>query len=133
VTVGLLIITHNQIGSELLNTATRMLGYCPLAAASLNVTEHDDPDQLSMQAQCMADQLDTGWGLLILTDLFGSTPANIAHNICQHHMIKILTGINLPMLVRVLNYPTLDLDNLAYKALSGGLDGVILCGHGEQL
>lgn len=128
--VGLLLITHNRIGVELLETATRMLGRCPLAAISLPVTVQDDPDQLREVAERCAKRLDDGSGVLVLTDLFGSTPANIATALGAGERVRVLAGVNLPMLVRVLNYPELELAALADKALSGGRDGVMPCPRG---
>ena len=129
--VSLLVITHNQIGAELLTTVTRMFGRCPLAATAINVTEYDDPEQLQALATRVANELDDGSGLLILTDLFGSTPANVANSIREDHQVRVLAGVNLPMLVRTLNYHSLDLGAIAEKALSGGREGVLLCQFGN--
>ncbi len=125
--VALLVITHNRIGAELLTTATRMLGQCPLAADTLDVSEYDDPDQLHARALAIANAIDDGSGVLILTDLFGSTPSNVANRIRSGHEVRVLAGVNLPMLVRALNYASLELDAIAEKALSGGREGVMLC------
>lgn len=125
--VGLLLITHNRIGAELLTTATRMLGSCPLSATAMPVSESDDPDRLRAEALRRADALDDGAGVLVLTDLFGSTPANVAAALCANPNVRVLSGVNLPMLVRVLNYHGLGLKDLAEKALSGGQDGVLIC------
>jgi len=122
--VGLLIITHNTIGSALLETATKMLGVCPLRAETIEITEDMERDLLLRQARAMAAELDTGDGVLVLTDLYGSTPANIASALGGER-VRVLAGINLPMLVRVLNYPGLGLCELADKGLSGGRDGVL--------
>lgn len=131
--VGLLLITHNQIGSSLLETTTRILGGCPVRAEALDVPEETNSDLLRLQARRMAERLDTGEGVLVLTDLFGSTPANIANGLQEYDGIRVLTGVNLPMLVRVLNYPTLGLGEMTAKALSGGKDGVLLCpGSGRE-
>jgi PTS system ascorbate-specific IIA component len=126
-TVGVLLITHNRIGAELLETATRMLGYCPLAAIAIDVHEQDDPDALRRQILECAERLDDGAGLLVLTDLYGSTPANVTDALCSRRRVRVLSGVNLPMLVRVLNYCQLELAPLADKALSGGRDGVFGC------
>ena len=126
-TVGLLLITHNDIGSALLTTASRMLGGCPLEARTLAVTEDSEPDELRARAREMAEQIDQGEGVLVLTDLFGSTPANVANALQSAPGRRVLAGVNLSMMVRVLNYPTLSLSDLAAKALSGGRDGVMLC------
>jgi PTS system ascorbate-specific IIA component len=135
--VGLLLITHNRIGAEMLETATRMLGSCPLTAIALSVTICDDPDQLLEQAQTCVDRLDEGDGVLVLTDLFGSTPSNIANTLAANAMgrpqqVQVLSGVNLPMLVRILNYHQLSLGEMAEKGLAGGRDAVMSCTIGTS-
>ena len=125
--VSLLLITHGDIGHSLLATATRMLGGCPLRAAVLSVTEERQRDGLQAQARQLAQSLDSGDGVLVLTDLFGSTPANIARSLQDIPAVRVLAGVNLPMLVRVFNYPALSLMEMTAKAESGGRDGVLLC------
>ncbi|MGB5831907.1 MAG: PTS fructose transporter subunit IIA [Thiohalocapsa sp.] len=130
--VGLLLITHNRIGAELLSTATRMLGCCPLPATAMAVIESDDPDELREQARRCATALDDGAGVLVLTDLFGSTPSNVAAGLRNDPNVLVLSGVNLPMVVRVLNYHGLALSDLADKALSGGHDGLLACPGAAQ-
>lgn len=125
--IGLLLITHNDIGSALLETVTNMLGVCPLLAKTLAVLPDSDPRQLAETAKAMANELDQGDGVLVLTDMFGSTPSNIASTLQQQGKISVVAGVNLPMLVRVLNYHGLDLTTLTEKARSGGSDGVLVC------
>jgi PTS system ascorbate-specific IIA component len=125
--VALLLVTHNRIGAELLETAIRMLGCCPVEARAIEVREQDDPDRLRNKVRSCAERLDHGDGVLVLTDLYGATPANVASALAGHSSFRMLSGVNLPMLVRVLNYCQLDLAGLAEKALSGGRDGVIEC------
>ena len=129
--VGLLLITHNRIGAELLSTATRMLGTCPLTARVLAVSERDDPDGLSATALNLVAALDDGSGVLVLTDLFGATPANVATGLAGRCNVRVIAGVSLPMLVRVLNYPRLGLAEIAEKARSGGRDGVLPCPQPE--
>lgn len=125
--VAVLLVTHNRIGAELLDTATRMLGRCPLPAASLAVCEQDDPETLLRDALLAVAEIDQGDGVLVLTDLFGSTPSNIANALKAGRQVQVLTGVNLPMLVRALNYAALDLPDLVDKALTGGRDGIMPC------
>ena len=125
--IGLLIITHNNIGAELIETATAMLGVCPVMATVLSVKPDSDPDAVLREAQHSIVGLNRGAGVLVLTDMYGSTPSNIATHLVNERQVKVIAGINLPMLVRVLNYPQLDLHQLADKALSGGRDGILLC------
>ncbi len=124
---GLLIITHGEIGRDLLQTANAMLEVCPLNARTLPVSNTDDPDQLAEHANDLLNELDDGDGVLVLTDIYGSTPSNIAVRLLDGNRVVVVAGINLPMLIRVLNYPRLQLAELAQKALSGGRDGVLLC------
>lgn len=124
--VGLLIITHDGIGPSLLGTTSSMLGSCPLEAKLLMASRDSDPIELKEKAEEYISALDTGEGVLILTDLYGSTPSNIATQLKEKSRIKIVSGLNLSMLVRVLNYPKLNLDELCTKAISGGHDGIIL-------
>ena len=125
--IGLLIITHNQIGGQLLDTAVNMLGYCPLLAESLAINADANPDRIRARALQLAEDLDQGDGVLVLTDMFGSTPSNIATSLVCEGRVAVVSGINLPMLVRVLNYPHLSLAGLTAKALSGGGDGILDC------
>lgn len=125
--VGLLLITHDRLGEQLLQTATTMLGLCPLNAESIAVRGDGDPDAVIETAGQILARLDEGDGVLLLTDIYGSTPSNIAMRLLDGRRATLVAGVNLPMLIRVLNYPRLSLDELAQKALSGGRDGVLLC------
>ena len=124
--VGLLIITHGDIGRSLLDTAVVVMGTCPLQTETLGIPMASDPDQQLERAQQYLQQLEQGDGVLILTDLYGSTPSNIACKL-RNNKVAVITGLNLPMLIRVFNYPTLNLHELAEKAMGGGREGVIPC------
>ena len=124
---GLLIITHNQIGAALLATATHMLESCPLESRALEIDNNGNPDEVNQQAREFIEQLDHGDGVLVLTDMYGSTPSNIAAKLLSRGKVNVVAGINLPMLVRVLNYADLNLDDLTDKAVSGGHDGIVRC------
>ena len=125
--VGLLIITHHDVGRVLLDATITMLGAQPIPTALLSVTTDRDPDAMLDRAHQLARDIDSGDGVLVLTDLFGSTPSNIAWALQSDHHAIVIAGINLPMLLRVMNYPKLSLTVLAEKAVSGGRDGVLMC------
>ncbi|MFK5893493.1 MAG: PTS fructose transporter subunit IIA [Pseudomonadota bacterium] len=135
--VALLLITHDSIGSSFLETATNMLGICPVATKVLSVTQHSNSEQVLHQAERLCEEIEQGDGLLILTDMFGSTPSNIALRLIQQQSTDsevsrlvahrlVVTGINLSMLIRVMNYPQLTLNELAEKAKSGAIEGVFI-------
>lgn len=130
--VGILLITHGEIGRVLLDSAIEVLNVRPLPTRILATTGDSDPDQTLAAAELALNELDSGDGTLVLTDLYGSTPSNIACKLRQRGQVRVVTGINLPMLIRVLNYPELDLNALQQKALSGGRDGVLNCTTGDK-
>jgi PTS system ascorbate-specific IIA component len=124
--VGLLLITHDGIGQQLLNTVAGITGCTPLRVKTIGVTINCDPDQVASAAGQLCSTLDHGDGVLVLTDLFGSTPSNIAVRLLEEHRVLVLAGVNVPMLVRIFNYPSLSLEELGNKANSGARDGVIV-------
>lgn len=131
-TVGLLLVTHDRLGASMVETATGLLGACPLHVATLEVRPDCEPDCLVAQAKSLVVGLDAGDGVLVLTDIYGSTPANIASALLTAGRVRVVAGLNLPMLVRVLNYARLALDELAEKAIAGGRTGVLSCERAEQ-
>jgi PTS system ascorbate-specific IIA component len=122
--VGVLIISHDGIGPALLGTATLMLNDCPLQTKLLTVSRDCDPDQLTEDAVEQIEALDVGEGVLVLTDLYGSTPCNIARKLTSQRHVHVVSGLNLSMLIRVFNYHQLTLEELSEKAVSGGKDGI---------
>lgn len=126
-TTGLLIITHENIGTALVDTASLMLEMCPMALELLPVTPGCRPEPLYEKARAAVRRLDRGSGVLVLTDMYGSTPSNVANRLASDADVMVVAGLNLPMLVRVFNYPGLSLEELAHKAVSGGRDGIFVC------
>lgn len=126
-TVGVLLVTHSNLGQELLTTAEGMLGICPLQTKVLAVSGDADIEAMQEDATDACRKLNTGEGVLVLTDIYGSTPSNIANHLLDLPNIAVIAGVNQPMLIRVMNYPALDLQEMVIKAISGGHDGIVLC------
>ena len=124
--MGLLLITHGRLGDDMLDAAKEILTDFPLATASIAVNSNSDPDQLLETANRLCDDLDNGDGVLILTDLYGSTPSNIANRLIDTHNASVISGANLPMLLRILNYPEMSLEALCDKAANGARDGIVV-------
>ena len=110
----------------LLDTAVGIPGSCPVRTWCLNVTVSRDPDKVFERACALYRELDQGYGVLVLTDLYGSTPSNIAARLLEKYNILVILGVNVPTLVRILNYPTYSLEDMANKALTGARDGVVI-------
>jgi PTS system mannose-specific IIA component len=124
--VGILLITHEGIGSTLLAAATRLLGRLPLRAEALEVPYDADSARLLPIASAALRRVDDGAGVLVLTDLYGATPSNLAAEVAQLGTdVRRVSALNLPMLLRIMNYADLDLEALPAVAAAGGRNGVI--------
>lgn len=123
--IGILIIAHGTLGESLIHCATHVLGGRPPYLMQIGVTVHDDPQQLLPQAIKLTRQLDQGDGVLVLSDLYGATPCNIACHLLIPGRVEGVAGVNLPMLVRALTYRKEPLKVVVGKALSGGVEGVM--------
>jgi PTS system ascorbate-specific IIA component len=123
--IGILIITHGTLGESLIHCASHVLNKRPPRLKQLGVTAQDDPALLLPQARALAKELDEGVGVLILSDMYGGTPSNLAAKLVMPGKIEAVAGVSLPMLIRVLTYRDRDLQTIVTKAISGGCEGVI--------
>ena len=128
--VSILIISDGDIGASLISTAKQMIGHSTLKIKALNANIDLDTnievalDELYTQASSLVKEIDQGDGVLILTDLFGSTPSNIARRLYDKNNISIVTGVNLSMIICILNSLDLNLEAITERACSGGIDGI---------
>jgi PTS system mannose-specific IIA component len=123
--IGILIVAHGAMGEALIHSASHVLGKRPLRVRQVGVTVHDDPEAILPQAMDLVRQLDEGRGVLVLTDIYGATPGNIALRLLVPGRVEGISGVNLPMLIRALTYREQALAAVVQKALSGGTEGVI--------
>ena len=130
--VGLLLLTHNDIGAQLLLAAKSVFGDTPSRVELLSVDQFDQPIDVINLAKQYVKVLDEGKGVLILTDMFGSTPCNIASGFAGKKNVKVVCGINLSMLLNIFNYPSLSLNALTKRALDGGKQGIMDIKNGRK-
>lgn len=123
--IGLFLITHTSYGESLIQCACHVLNRRPPQILQLGVAAQDDPADLLPLAQQMLQMVDTGEGALILTDIYGATPSNMAMKLLEPGRIEGLAGVNLPMLLRALTYRDKGMETLLARATSGGRDGVL--------
>jgi len=123
--VGILIVAHGTLGESLIHCASHVLGTRPMQLMQIGITVHDDPQQILPQAMRLVRQLDQGDGVLVLTDVYGATPSNMAANLLEPGRVEGVAGVNLPMLVRALTYRQEPLKIVVSKAISGGVEGVM--------
>jgi len=127
--IGLLVIAHAPLASALLECAYHVYGCAPSLcdqAVPFDVQPDGDPELLMEEARNLCAELDTGNGVLVLTDLFGATPANVAAQLARNPRVEVVCGVNVPMLLRALCYRgTMDLPLLVDKVMSGAGAGII--------
>jgi mannose PTS system EIIA component len=123
--IGILIVSHGAFGEALIHSASHVLGKRPAKVRQVGVTVHDEPDGVLPLAQELVRQLDDGDGVLVFTDIYGATPGNIALQLLEPGRVEGVSGVNLPMLIRALNYRDKGLAVAVRKSLSGGAEGVV--------
>ncbi|MGD9034073.1 MAG: PTS fructose transporter subunit IIA [Desulfobacteraceae bacterium] len=124
--IGLLIVTHSDLGREFLNAAEFIVGRLD-AADAVSITQTADSEQIRKMIEEKVSVLDTGEGVLILTDMLGGTPSNISLSFLKEEMVEVLTGVNLPMVIAIAqNRPELDLSKLAEMAQEAGKTSISL-------
>lgn len=124
--VGILLVTHEGIGKAMIAVATALLRQLPLRTEAFDVPLDADLDALLPQASAALRRVDGGFGVLVLTDLYGATPSNLGARLAHLGTpVRRVSGLSLPMLLRVMNYAELELDELPAVAAAGARNGVI--------
>ncbi len=123
--IGILLITHGSYGEALIQNACHVLNKRPPLVNQLGVAAQDDPVDLLPLARQMLSLVDVGKGALVLTDIFGASPANLALKLLKPGHIEGVAGVNLPMLLRALTYREKGMEILLTRTISGGRDGVL--------
>jgi PTS system mannose-specific IIA component len=121
---GLLIIAHAPLASALKAVAMHAYPDCAVALQALDVTETMPPEAAEAQARELLAALNEPQAL-ILTDVFGATPCNVAQRLADGLQIRVITGVNVPMLWRTLCYADDSLDAMVARALAGASQGVM--------
>lgn len=124
--IGVLLVTHNGLGLGLLDCVRHVMGSVPPNVKVLSVQADDDPPQKEAEGRALVQALDTGKGVLILCDVLGATPSNIAQRLFEPGRVEGIAGVNLPMLLRVVvcsqDKPLLE---MAKRALDGGRECIV--------
>ena len=125
--INVLLLTHANMGKSLLNELKNTFEKLPLTFIISNIKKQDDLEMLTKQLATKIKEMNKKDGVLILTDLYGSTSSNIAYKLkklCKKN-IHIISGVNLPMLITIVNYADLPLNKIVKKVVSGGKKGII--------
>ena len=125
--VHIILVTHEKIGKALLNAATTILGQLPLPCSDIGISKDCETKKSTQALLNLINGLNNTDGILILTDIVGATPYNIVRQLPVRSDLQVASGLNLPMLLKLMNYAKLPLEQLAEKAISGGQQGILLC------
>ncbi len=127
--VGVLLATHDGIATSMLAAARRVMRVLPLKVDIFEVPwDVGDAEVRTRALRQSLRELDEGMGVLVLADLYGASPFNLAAEHEPGRTVVRVAGLNLSMLLRVLNYPELALRELAEVARDGGRSGVVIDG-----
>lgn len=123
--IGILLITHGSLGESLIQCVCHVMNRRPPQLLQLGVSGQDDPLDALPLARRLLNMVDTGDGVLILSDILGATPANIAAKLLEPGRIEGVAGANLPMLLRTITYRERNMETLVKKAVAGACEGVV--------
>ena len=124
--VGLIVVAHAPFAAALVACARHVYGCEPERCFALDVMADADPVAEVERARQAVIDVDAGDGVMVLVDMFGATPGNIASQLSQAGRVEVVAGVNLPMLMRVLCYRTsATIATLPEKALGGGASGIM--------
>ena len=123
--IGILLITHGSFGESLIQNVCHVLNKRPPLIAQLGVAAQDDPLDVLPLANLLLKEVDDGEGVVVMTDIFGATPGNLALKLLAPGHVEGIAGVNLPMLLRALTYREKGMGVLLTRAVAGGRDGVL--------
>ncbi|HYF59640.1 MAG TPA: PTS sugar transporter subunit IIA [Burkholderiaceae bacterium] len=123
--IGILVVSHEPLGTALLHCTRHIFGRMPPQLAALDVIPDEDPEQAHDAARELLKRINDGTGAIVLTDLFGATPARIAARLAEPQRIAVIAGVNLPLLVKALTYRRGPLDEVCAKLLEGVRETIV--------
>ena len=125
---AILLIAHAPLANALRQCALHVFPECGAAVVAIDVQPNLSPDETLGAARVALDQLQRSpgnKGVLVLADIFGATPSNVAQKLVDGVRSRLITGVNLPMLLRSVSYRHEPLDTLVSRAVIGGTQGVM--------
>lgn len=125
--IGILIVTHCSLGDALIEAAIFILGSRPEQLESVSININEDAEKLRGKVAAGIKKVDMKSGVLILTDMFGGTPSNISYSFLEEGRIEVLSGVNLPILIKALNLrKDTELGKLAVNLETSGKKSISL-------
>ena len=130
--IGIVVVTHGQLARELVAAAEMIIGEIPNVTA-VSIGWHESPDDAQREIADAIGRAESGKGTVVLTDMFGGTPSNLSMTFLEKGRVEVVTGVNLPMLIRLASLREEeegdDLLELATEAAREGKDNIYLAGN----
>jgi len=126
--IGILIVTHQDFGEKLLQAAEGILGQQE-KCASISVSVSSDMEEIMHRINSGVEEVDDGHGVIVITDMFGGTPSNLSLSLLGTGRLEVITGANLPMLLKILSCREMRLEEVALEAKSAGRQGILVAGE----
>ncbi len=123
--IGLLLLTHDEIGQAFLAAVTHIFDSTPPALTVLEILPDQGLEESRLRLRQALERLDEGDGVLVLTDLFGATPSNLLSTVLRPGRVEAVSGLNLPMLLRALSRRPDGLTAAREGALDGAHRGIV--------
>jgi PTS system mannose-specific IIA component len=123
--IGILVVSHEPLGTALLHCTRHIFGRMPSQLAALDVIPDEDPDRALDAARELLNRINDGTGAIVLTDLYGATPARIAARLAEPDRVAVIAGVNLPLLVKALTHRRGPLDEVADRLLEGVRETIV--------
>ncbi|HOA92560.1 MAG TPA: PTS sugar transporter subunit IIB [Quisquiliibacterium sp.] len=123
--IGILVVSHEPLGTALIHCTRHIFGRMPAQLAALDVIPDEDPEAALSAARELIMRINDGSGVLVLTDIFGATPSRIAMRLAEPHRIAVIAGVNLPLLVKALNNRRGPLDEIAQLVIGSAKNAIL--------
>jgi PTS system mannose-specific IIA component len=101
--IGIVIVSHRQLGDALIDAAEFILGEKPTAVSAVSIDLNESVDKLRAKITDGMKAVDQKAGILILTDMFGGTPSNLSYSFLEEGRVEVISGVNLPILIKAIN------------------------------
>lgn len=125
--IGILVVTHANLGSTLIETVEFILGGEQEKLSSVSINIQDNPDSLRKKIKTGINKVSTDKGVLILTDMFGGTPSNLSYSFLEEGHVEVISGVNLPILLKAANIrKKLDMEALTSMLVEHGKKSISL-------
>ena len=123
--IGILVISHEPLGTALIHCTRHIYGRMPVQLAALDVIPDEDPEVACRAARELVARINDGSGVVVLTDLYGATPSRIAANLAELFRVVVVAGVSLPMLVKALNSRRIPLEELAELLTASARNAIV--------